>query len=162
MHPDGKSAVAVASQPRARTTPETCLLSLDLRAFSARKLYCLDSGEQLAELVVSPKAKWAALSTKRRGEGRGLEWRLRVVSLPSGKVARDEPDVPGLAIRAISDSGLLVQSGALGAVIHDVPAKKWRELDHPIDLGHRGLFRNDRELVYVSGGSVAVLDVSKD
>jgi hypothetical protein len=192
MHPDGQSAVVVATQarrpapiggPEAKTPPianDTCVLSLGLKApFPIKKLACLEGGEQLVEFVVSPKGKWAAVSTKRRVEqptvplgdkaektpsARHLQWRLRVVSLAAepgrGKVVRDEPDVPGLGIRAISDTGLLVQSGTLGAVVHDVPGKRWRELPSTVDLGHRGFFRNDKDLVYIRGGSVAVLDVA--
>ena len=154
----------------------------------------VDAGtEQLVDSVVSPKGKYAALSTKKRVEiadargvapgsrssdwagGRSgatgmtvtgttrLEWRLRVVSLASGKVVRDEPDAPGLGIRAISDAGLLVQSGARGIVVTDVPGKKQHELDaRAIDLGYRGFFRNDKELVYVAGTTVGVLDVTND
>jgi hypothetical protein len=173
MHPDGKSAVAVATQSRGRSTPETCLIEVGLRPpFSVKRLACVDGPEQLVEFAVSPKGKWAALSTKKRivragfgaaieTEGRALEWRLRVLSLQTGKVAHDEPDMPGLGIRAISDSGLLVQSGVLGVVVRDIPAKTFRALDPTIDLGHRGVFRNDSELVYAKGGSVAVLDVAR-
>jgi hypothetical protein len=99
------------------------------------------------------------------GETRRLEWRLRVVSLTTGKVVKDEPDMPGLAIRAISDSGLLVQSGVLGTDVHDVGAKPPaapRAIDRAIDLGYRGIFRNDKELVYVNEGAVAVVAVTKD
>ncbi|MBX3258322.1 MAG: hypothetical protein KF782_01275 [Labilithrix sp.] len=177
-HPDGQTAFAVASQPRgpagprvrgddARRTADTCVVSLTLRPpFVTKKLACLDGAEQLVESVISPKGKWAALSTKKSAgltEGeRRVEWRLRVVSLTTGKVVRDEPEPPGVAVRAISDAGLLVQSGARGVVVTDVPAKTSRELDRPIDLGYRGFFRNDADLVYVRGGAVAVLDVSKD
>jgi hypothetical protein len=172
LHPDGQSAFAITSPSRAeraaaRGAADTCVVSLSMRPpFPVKRLACLDGNEQLVEAVVSPKGKWAALSTKKRSDGasdaRRLEWRLRVVSLTTGKVVRDEPDTPGLGVRAISDSGLLVQSGALGVIVHDVPAKKWRELARPIDLGHRGFFRNDKELVYVADGSVGLVDVSKD
>jgi hypothetical protein len=169
-HPDGQTAFAVASQPRGPNgAADTCVLSLGLRPpFATRKLACLDGGEQLVESVISPKGKWAALSTKKRSERtterngeRRVEWRLRVVSLANGKVVRDEPEAPGLGVRAISDTGLLVRSGALGIVVTDVPAKKSREIDRSIDLGYRGFFRNDTDLVYVAGSTVDVIDVSK-
>ena len=179
-HPDGQIAFAVASQSRAPArgrgdeasrAADTCVVSLSLRPpFATKKLACLDGTEQLVESVISPKGKWAALSTKKRadsaasttdGGARRVEWRLRVVSLTSGKVVRDEPEAPGLAIRAISDSGLLVQSGSVGIIVTDVPAKQSREIDRPIDLGYRGFFRNDTDLVYVSGRAVDVLDVSE-
>lgn len=178
-HPDGQTAFAVASQSRgparsrgdeATRAMDTCVVSLSLRApFATKKLACLDGAEQLVESVISPKGKWAALSTKRRvdsgtsstdGDARRVQWRLRVVSLTTGKVMRDEPEPPGLAVRAISDAGLLVQSGSHGIIVTDVPAKQSREIDRPVDLGYRGFFRNDTDLVYVSGRAVSVLDVS--
>ncbi|MBX3206492.1 MAG: hypothetical protein KF764_15565 [Labilithrix sp.] len=177
-HPDGQTAFAVASQSRgpaplprargdeARRAADTCVVSLGLRPpFATKRLACLDGAEQLVESVISPKGKWAALSTKKKTETAGerrVEWRLRVVSLTSGKVVRDEPEPPGLAVRAISDAGVLVQSGAGGIVVTDVPQKTSRAIDRPIDLGYRGFFRNDADLVYVRGGAVSVLDVSKD
>jgi hypothetical protein len=172
LTPDGRTAVAIASPPSGdhgarlsrgqRGAAETCILSLGLAPpFPVKRLACIDGSEQVVEQVISPKGKWAAVSTKRRAEGRGLEWRLRVISLASGKTALDEADVPGLGIRAVSDAGLLVQSGVLGAVARDVPAKTSHELDLPSgDTGHHGFFRNDTELVYLDGGNVRVLDVS--
>ncbi len=164
-HPDGQTAFAVASQPRgSKGASDTCVVSLSLRPpFAVKKLACLDGNEQLVESVISPKGKWAALSTKKKTEVAGerkVDWRLRVVSTTSGKVVRDEPEPPGLAVRAISDSGLLVQSGSLGIVVTDVPGKKQREIDRPIDLGYRGFFRNDTDLVYVNGKAVSVIDVT--
>lgn len=176
LTPDGVAAIAISMQPHAgKTNPDTCVVSIGMKSpFTVKKLACVDGSEQLVESVISPKGKWAAISTKKRvdlhdrdahplGKARRLEWRLRVVSLTSGKVMRDEPDVPGLSVRAISDSGLLVQSGTLGVVVHDVAQKKWRTIDDPsLDLGHRGYFRNDKDLVYVTGDTVAVLDVGKE
>jgi len=163
-HPDGQSAFAVASQPRARGASDTCVVSLSLRPpFAVKKLACVDGSEQLVESVISARGKWAALSTKKKTDVDGerkIQWRLRVVSTATGKVVRDEPEPSGLALRAISDAGLLVQSGALGIVVTDVPGKKQREIDRPIDLGYRGFFRNDTDLVYVSGKGVGVLDVT--
>ncbi len=183
MHPAQNEAYAITSQPRGHGTPDTCVVSLSLKPpFAVKKLACLDDGEQLVDSVVSPKGRWAALSTKKRvatsssgsgsREARGtkpligtatrLEWRLRVVSLATGKVVRDEAEAPGLHIRAISDRGLLVQSGALGTVVTDVPGDERHPLAGPaVDLGYRGFFRNERELVYVAGASVGVVDVSK-
>jgi hypothetical protein len=167
-HPDGQTAFAVATQPRVGGVrggaESTCVVSLQLRSpFAVKKLACLEGNEQLVESVISPKGKWAALSTKKRVENmeeRRIEWRLRVVSLSNGKVLRDEPDQPGLGVRAISDSGLLVQSGARGILVTDIAAKTTRTIDRPIDLGYRGFFRNDTDLVYVQGATVDVLDVS--
>jgi hypothetical protein len=163
--PDGQSAVAIASQHRGRDrrgSPDTCVVSVSLRSpFPVKRLACIDGNEQLVESALSPKAKWAALSTKARSPGGGLAWRLRVLSLTNGKVVLDEPDVPGLTVRAISDTGLLVRSGVLGAVVEDVPGKKRRELDGSV-VDHRGAFRNDKELVYLAGSTVAVLDVTKE
>lgn len=174
LTPDGSAAIAITSQSQ-RATPgkiahDTCVVSIGLKApFPVRKLACVDGSEQLVESVISPKGKWAAVSTKRRvtsassdAQKSRLEWRLRVVSLANGKVVRDEPDIPGLSVRAISDSGLLVRSGTLGVVVHDIPQNKWRELGGDLDLGHRGFFRNDKELVYLTRGRVAVIDVSRE
>lgn len=166
MNPSGQTAVGIASQPRAKNASDTCVVSLSLAPpFATKKLACLDGSDQLVDSVISPKGKWAALSTKKRvdaNEGPRVEWRLRVVSLATGKVVRDEADVPGLSIRAISDSGMLVQSGSLGIVVTDVPAKKSRNVDRALDLGHRGFFRSDSELVYVNGATVAVIDLASD
>lgn len=161
-HPDGSSAIAFSSQTKPDRAHETCAISVGLRApFATRKVACMD--EQLVEAVASPRGKYAAVSTKKHGAS-GLTFRLRVVSLATGKVVSDAQEQPGLVIRAISDRGLLVQSGAMGIVVTDVPAGKQRSIDTPIDLGHRGFFRTeaDREqLVYLAGGSVRVLDVSQ-
>lgn len=54
---------------------------------------------------------------------------------------------------------LLVESGADGALVVDVPGKKRRARD--FEVGHRAFFRNARELVYVRGASVAVADLSR-
>lgn len=172
MNPDGSSAVAIATQPHGtKGAADTCIVSLSLRPpFATKKLACLDGAEQLVDSVISPKGKWAALSTKRKieasnakdgaHEARHVEWRLRIVSLTTGKTVKDEPEAPGLGVRAISDAGLLVQSGALGMVVTDVPGKKARAVERPIDVGYRGFFRNESELVYVNGGSVASVDIA--
>jgi len=161
-NPDGSSAVAFSSKVRvsgADKSFETCAISVGLKPpYATRRLACLDGGEQLVEAVVSPKGKFAAISTKKHGE-HGPTFRLRVVALATGKVLRDEPESVGLEIRAISDIGLMVQSGIMGIVVTDVPAQRWRSLDTPIDLGHRGFFRSDHELVYLDGGGARVLDV---
>ena len=163
--PTSQTALAVASQNRGKPgAPETCVLSLSLRPpFAVKRLACVDGSEQLVESVISPKGKWAALSTKKRDPG-GLTFRLRVVSLASGKIVVDEPDAPGLVIRAISDRGLLVQSGVLGAVVQDVTTGSRRELDPSLFGGSslRAVFRSDKELVYVAGGTVRLLDVTTD
>ncbi len=160
-HPDGQTAFAVATQSRGPRAADTCVVSVALRPpFATKKLACLDGGEQLVDSVISPRGKWAALSTKKRGEDAAVSWRLRVVSLTNGKTVHDEAETPGLNVRAISDAGLLVRSGAQGIVVNDVPKKKAHEIDRPIDLGYRGFFRNDGDLVYVNGATVEVLDVT--
>ena len=160
--PDGSSAVAFSSKVRvsgADKSFETCAVQVGLKPpYATKRLACLDGGEQLVEAVVSPKGKFAAVSTKKHGE-HGPEFRLRVVSLATGKVIRDEAESVGLEVRAISDVGLMVQSGIMGIVVTDVPGQKWRSIDAPLDLGHRGFFRSDRELVYLHGGGARVLDV---
>jgi hypothetical protein len=156
IHPDGKTAFALASQPGA----EACFVSLGLKPpFATKKLACVDgAGERVVESAISPKGKWAALSTHRRSDG---AWHLRVVSLATGKVARDEPSLPGLVLRAVSDSGLVVESGLLGARVLDAASTSVHALP-PDDLGPRAFFKSDTELVYGTEGSVATLDVTKE
>jgi hypothetical protein len=156
VHPDGKSAFALATTPGA----DTCFVSMGLKPpFATKKLACLESaGEHVVESAISPKGKWAALSTHKRSDG---TWHLRVLSLATGKVVRDEPEQPGLVLRAVSDAGLVVESGLLGAVVIDVPKASERPLVRD-DLGHRAFFRSDTELVYAANGAVATLDVTKD
>jgi hypothetical protein len=162
FYADGERAIAISSRVLGKSS-ETCAVSLGLKPpFAAKRLACLD--EQLVESVVSPKGKWAAISTKKHTDdgSKRVLWRLRVVSLATGKVVRDEPEPPGLGVRAISDGGLLVQSGTLGAIVTDVMARTWRTLERHPDLGHRGFFRNERELVVLRDGAVSVVDVTKD
>lgn len=151
---ENKTAIAIAShEPQLKT----CAISFGLKPpFAAKKLTCLDGGEPLVDSVLSPHGKWAAITTQRADD---QKWHLRVVSLPSGKVVLDEPAEIGFVIRAISDEGLLVQSGPRGMLIDDVQKKTRRRHDVDIDVGHRGFFRNATELVYVKGASVAVLDL---
>jgi hypothetical protein len=160
------SAVVVASQ---EPQIKTCVLSIGLRPpFAVKKLACLDGAEQYVESTLSPNGRWAAITTQKTAKetakngGAGLEWRLRVVSLASGKIGLDQPAEPGLLVRAISDAGLLVQSGARGTVLDDVDAKTRRTSSHLGELGHRGFFRNASELVVVRGGGVAIVDVAKE
>ena len=89
-----------------------------------------------------------------------LAWRLRVLSLDNGKIALDQPEQPGMMVRAISDEGLLVHSGDGGVVVSDVPEKTRRVLSRPVDLGHRGFFRSATELVVVRGAAVGVVDLA--
>lgn len=156
------TAVVVASQ---EPQVKTCVLSIGLRApFAVRKLACLDGAERYVESTLSPNARWAAITTQKTSKdaSAGLEWRLRVVSLATGKIALDQPAEPGLLVRAVSDAGLLVQSGARGTVVDDVAAKTHRTLSGALELGHRGFFRNATELVVVRGGGVAVVDLAKE
>jgi hypothetical protein len=150
----GKSAVAIAShEPQIKT----CALSVALRPpFSVKKLACLDGAEPLVDAVLSPKGRWAAMTTQR-----DKKWHLRVVSLQTGKVVLDEPAQTGLVIRAISDDGLLVQSGPRGVIVDDVRANSRRRREVDVDLGHRGFFRSASELVFVRGSSVAVVDLAE-
>lgn len=155
VHPDGKTAFALASMPGA----DTCFVSMGLKPpFATKKLACIDgASEHVVESAISPKGKWAALSTHKRGDG---TWHLRVLSLATGKVVRDEPEQPGLVLRAVSDTGLVVESGVLGATVIDAPNAK----EHPLatdDLGHRAFFKSDTELVYATDGTVATLDVTR-
>lgn len=162
LHPDGQTAYALTvhretARHAERADGSACFVSLATKPpFATKKLACLEVDGRVIESVVSPKGKWAAISTKKRGEPR---WRVRVASLATGKVVRDEADPTGYALRAISDSGLLVESDAHGALVVDVPAAKVRALP-AVDLGHRGFFRSDTELVYATSGSVATIDLA--
>lgn len=151
---DNKTAVAIAShEPQLKT----CAIAIGLRApFATKKLACLDGGEPVVDSVLSPHGKWAAITTQRPQD---QKWHLRVVSLPTAKVVLDEPAEVGFVIRAISDDGVLVQSGPRGMLVDDVQKQTRRRHEVDIDLGHRGFFRNAHELVYVKGASVAVLDL---
>lgn len=157
----GLATIVASQEPHIKT----CALSIGLRApFAVKKLACLDGGEQFVDSTLSPNGRWAAVTTQKSAKDApaGFAWRLRVVSLGTGKVALDEPAEPGLIVRAISDSGLLVQSGPRGVVIDDVDARTRRTLARPVELGHRGFFRGATELVVVRGGSVAVVDLAKE
>jgi hypothetical protein len=159
---EANAAVVVASQ---EPQIKTCVLSIGMRgSFAVKKLACLDGGEQYVDGTLSPSARWAAVTTQRSSKDSpsGLAWRLRVVSLATGKVELDEPAEPGVLVRAVSDAGLLVQSGPDGVVVADLEAKMKRTLARRIDLGHRGFFRSPTELVVVRGGGVAVVDLAKE
>ena len=152
----GKTAIAVAShEPQVKT----CAFGVTLRPpFPVKRLGCLEGGEPLVESILSPRGKWAAITTARpRLPGKHREFRLRVLALDSGKVLLDEAAQPGLTIRAISDAGVLVESRFGETVILDVPAKTRRTQD--VEIGHRAFFRSPREIVFVRGARVAVLDV---
>ena len=162
---DGRFAVALASQ---EPHIKTCVLSIALRPpFAVKRIACLDGGEQFVESALSPTGRWAAVTTQstRRGtndEPSTLAWRLRVIALATGKVVLDEAAEPGLIVRAISDGGLLVQSGARGIVVDDIPAQTRRTFGDGVELGHRGFFRGPSELVVVRGSSVGVVDLTKN
>jgi len=156
---EGRAAVAVASQ---EPQVKTCVLSIGLRPpFATRKVACLDGGEPLLESVISPKGRWVATTTQVTRDG-VHSWRLRAISVRTGKVALDVPAASGMMLRAISDTGLLVQSGFGGAIVDDLAAKTRRVIDHPLELGHRGFFRGPSELVVVRGGAVGVVDIAKE
>jgi hypothetical protein len=158
---EGKFAVAVASQ---EPQIKTCVLSIGLKSpFAVKRLACLDGGEPFVESSLSPGGRWAAITTqvKAKDASAPLAWRLRVVSLATGAVALDEPAEPGMMVRAVSDQGLVVQSGALGATAVDVARGTRRQLPGELELGHRGFFRNASELVVVRGASVAVVDLGE-
>lgn len=167
----GAFAIAVASQ---EPQVKTCVLSIGLRTpFAVKRLACLEGGEQFVDSTLSPSGRWAAITTQKSSDLRRdvkdaasprvvPEWRLRVVALVSGEVVLDEAAAPGLLVRAISDDGVLVQSGAGGVVIDDLEAKTRRTLQRDVELGHRGIFRSPTELVVVRGGSVAVVDLAKE
>ena len=159
VDPEGKAATAIASQ---EPHIKTCVLSIALKPpFAVKRMACLDGGEQFVESALSPTGKWAAVTTQSTHEGE-LAWRLRVVSVATSKVVLDEPATPGMIVRAISDAGLLVQSGARGVVLDDVPAQTRRTVEDGIELGHRGFFRGLNELVVVRGSSVGVVDLTKN
>lgn len=157
VDPDGKTAIAIAShEPQLKT----CAITVALRPpFLAKRLACLDGGEPIVDSVLSPHGKWAAITTQREPDHK---WHLRVLSLPAGKVVLDQSAETGFVIRAISDEGVLVQSGPRGLLVDDVQKQTRRRHDADLDLGHRGFFRNPNELVYVKGASVAILDVTAD
>lgn len=154
---DNKNALAIAShEPQLKT----CAISVGLRPpFLTKKLACLDGGEPVVDSVLSPHGKWAAITTQRLQD---QKWHLRVVTLPAGKVVLDEPAESGFVIRAISDEGVLVQSGPRGMLVDDVQKHTRRRHDVDLDIGHRGFFRSANELVYVKGASVVVLDLTSD
>jgi hypothetical protein len=157
----GVALVVASQEPQIKT----CVLSIGLRApFAVKRLACLEGGEQMVDSTLSPTGRWAAVTTQKAASDSpsGFAWRLRAVSLATGKVALDEPAEPGLLVRAISDAGLLVQSGARGVVLDDLETKTRRTLVRPVELGHRGFFRNATELVVVRGGSVGVVDLAKE
>ncbi|MBX3187783.1 MAG: hypothetical protein KF819_12240 [Labilithrix sp.] len=160
IDPDGKVAIAVVShEPQIKT----CILAIALRPpFGVKRVACLDGGEHLVESVLSPKGKWAALTTQMKDAPVPVAWRQRVVSLATGKVVFDQPSEPGMLIRAISDAGLLVQSGLGGVVVDDVPAKTRRALGDEIEIGYRGFFRGPSELVVLRGSTVGVVDLARD
>jgi hypothetical protein len=161
---DGATAITItSSEPGIKT----CVVSVALKPpFAAKRGPCLDGGEAVVESVLSPRGKWAALTTQRRvadpAGGQRTAWRLRVVSVGAGKTALDAAAEPGLSVRAVSDDGLVVQSGLRGVLIDDVPARKQRALDRDDDLGYRGFFRSGTELVVVRGRDVTVLDLAKE
>jgi hypothetical protein len=155
---EGKFAIAVASQ---EPHIKTCVLSIALKPpFAVKRLACLDGGEQFVESALSSGGRFAAVTTQSTHDG-ALTWRLRVVSLATRKVVLDEPSEAGMIVRAISDAGLLVQSGARGMVVDDVPAGTRRSFGEELELGHRGFFRGPNELVVVRGSSVRVVDLKK-
>ncbi|CAN5922082.1 hypothetical protein BH11MYX4_BH11MYX4_16620 [soil metagenome] len=156
---DGKAAVAIASQ---EPHIKTCVLSIALKPpFAVKRMACLDGGEQFVESALSPSGRWAAVTTQSTRDG-ALAWRLRVVSLATSKVVLDEPATPCMIVRAVSDAGLLVQSGARGIVLDDVPNQTRRTFGEGVELGHRGFFRGPSELVVVRGSSVGVVDLTKN
>lgn len=172
---DGQSALVLASH---EPLVKTCVLSVGLKPpFAVKRLGCLDGGERLVEAVVSPKGKWAALTTqvptekappaepgsKAKRAPASLAWRVRVLALtpgPSqGQIAYEADAAPGYSLRAISDAGTLVQSGLRGVVVEDVVQKTRREVRMPVDLGQRAFFRSDDELVVLRSASVGIVDV---
>lgn len=154
---EGKNVVTIASQ---EPQIKTCVLSIAARSpFAVKKVVCLDGGEQFVESTLSPTGRYAAVTTQSTTKGT-TTWRLRVVSTAEKRVVLDEPEEPGMIVRALSDEGLLVQSGGAGVMLTDVPSKIVRTVDRPVDLGHRGFFRSATDLVVVRGGTVAVVDLA--
>jgi hypothetical protein len=158
---DGQSAISISSlEPQIKT----CVLSVSMRApFGVKKMACLDGGEQLVDSLLSPTGKWVAVMTSKHDvKTEALSFRLRVVALANGKVAHDAPMERGVGLRAISDEGVLVQSGPQGIFVDDVPAKSRRLLTSSIDLGFRAFFRNASEIVYVRDRDVRVVDLARE
>ncbi len=176
---DATSAVGITSH---EPTIRTCVLGVGLRPpFAVKRLACIDGGEPLVESVVSPKGRWAALTTASvAAEARDVltnpsrapndakakqrafhipRFRLRVVSLATGAVAMDVAAEPGYSLRAISDAGIVVRSGVRGVLVHDVPRKSSKEVQTTVDLGDRAIFRNEHELVFVHDNTVQSVDV---
>jgi len=157
---EGKAAVAVASQ---EPHIKTCVLSIAMKPpFAVKRMACLEGAEQFVESALSPSGTWAAVTTQSTQPDGGLGWRVRVVSVATRKVVLDEPAAAGMIVRAISDAGLLVQSGARGVVLDDVPGKTRRPFGDGVEVGHRGFFRGLNELVVVRGASVGVVDLTKN
>jgi hypothetical protein len=148
---DRGALVAIAShEPQIKT----CVISARLKApFAVKRLACLEGKEKLVEAVLSPRGRWAAMTTTNGP----ASFRLRVASLDTGTIPLDEPAALGMNVRAISDGGVLAMSRDEDALIIDVPARTRRS--RTADLGHRAFFRGEHEIVYVRGGSVAVLDL---
>ena len=133
-HPDGQTAFAVASLPRAGARGErerTCVVSLGLKPpFATKKLACLDGGEQLVESVISPKGKWAALSTKKQAQGRARRRAPRRMAAPrrlaverQGHSRRARGTRPRASARSATP-GFSSRAVRAGIVVTDVPAKK--------------------------------------
>ena len=66
---------------------------------------------------------------------------------------------PGYSLRALSDAGMLVRSGIRGVLVHDVVQGARVDVQTPVDLGDRAIFRSDYDLVVLRGGTVASVDV---
>lgn len=156
---DGKTALAVASQ---EPHVKTCVLSIALRPpFAAKRLVCLEGGEPIVESILSPHGRWAVITTQNKAKKGPTAFRVRAVSVASGNVVLDEPALPGLIPRAVSDTGILVQSGTMGVVVDDLEENKRRAIERDLELGHRGFFRSPTELVVLRGATVGVIDLAK-
>jgi hypothetical protein len=161
-HPE--QAVAFGFTARANATggaEEICVVSISLEPpFPTRTRACVPGDDALVEAVLSPRAKWAAVSTKPSRSA--ARWRLRVIDLQAkGKVAVDEQDPAGWSLVAVSDRGLLVRSSAEEHSVTDIPTHRTRPIEASTKLDRQGIFRSDSELVYLTNaGSVGVVDLS--
>ncbi len=155
---DDKTAVTLVShEPQIKT----CALRVGLEPpFAVKKLACFDGGEPLVEYVVSARGNWAAVMTQRKSADGRLAWRVRVASLEKGKVVLDEKTEAGIALRAMSDAGTLVESTLDDeALFIDAPTKN--RVMRDVLVGHRAFFRGPSELVVVVGASVEVVDLGR-
>jgi hypothetical protein len=175
LEPDARAVRVVASfEPKVKT----CVVRVELTPpFVTKQQACLDDREELVDARLSTHGAWATfLTTKQLAEDdpgavmvmpdgsrkpmKKKAFRFRVVDVETGRVAFDGARPTGTLV-AISDAGLAVFSAPDGVTLFDAATKTSKKLANPLDLGLFGRFRNDRELVFVSGDTASVVDLSK-